>query len=192
MPAEGRESVTRILAEMADGDRSAAADLLAHVYDELHRLAVALFRDQRAGHTLQPTALVHEAYLKLSASDGVRETNRAEYLALASTVMRHLLVDHARSRHAAKRGGGRERVTLSALSGDQPGNRVDVLALEEALGKLVRLNARDAQLVELRYFGGLTSEEAAEVLGISRTEAARRWRTTRAWLADELRELDVP
>ncbi|MFG0260674.1 MAG: ECF-type sigma factor [Phycisphaerales bacterium JB041] len=181
-----KQAVTRILAGLASGDRSAVGELLPLVYDELHSLASAFFRDQRPGHTLQPTALVHEAFIKLCDRDDIEAGNRPQFLALASKVMRHLLVDHARARLAAKRGGAWERVTLSGLASNASATEIDVLALEDALEKLAALNEKDARLVELRFFGGLTSEEAAESLGISRTQAARRWRIVRAWLADEV------
>ena len=186
MPKPSDDAVTQLLAEMASGDQSVAKELLPLLYDELREMADHVLRAERPGHTLQPTALVHEAFVKLSGRDDIRATNRTQFLVLASKVMRYLLVDHARTKKAAKKGGGWDRITLSGLKRDTPADRLDVLALEEALEKLATLNERDARMVELRFYGGLTSEEAAEALGISRTEVARRWRITRAWLAAQL------
>jgi RNA polymerase sigma factor (TIGR02999 family) len=185
---ERDEHVTRILSELDSDARPAAAQFLPQLYDELHRLAVARFRAQPAGHTLQPTALVHEAYAKLAESPHVAFKDSRHFLTLASKVMRQILVDHARAKATAKRSNRRERLTLSDQIEDPPVSQVDLLALEEALNKLATLDARKAQLVELRFFGGLTEPDAAGVLGISRTEASRWWRTTRAWLAQELRD----
>ncbi len=186
------DPVTRIRASFAAG-RSAASDAeIASLYDELHAMADAFFRDQRPGHTLQPTALVHEAFLKLADANGDQPRTRGQFFALASAVMRHILVDHARARMAAKRGGGWERLTLSGIAsggGDHP-DRIDLLALEEALQKLHALDPDDATLVELRFFGGLTSDEAAEIVGLTRHQAIHRWTAVRAWLAEELAEQD--
>ncbi|MFK7959165.1 MAG: ECF-type sigma factor [Phycisphaerales bacterium] len=189
MTLPDQRTITAILADLADGDRDAARELLPHVYEELHRVAAALLRDQRPGHTLQPTALVHEAYLRLDGRDDVRARGRGEFFALAARVMRHLLVDHARERNAAKRGGGWQRVTLQGIGGSGAGQSPpDVLDLEAALVRLEALNPDDARLVELRFFGGLTGEEAGLAIGDSRNSAARRWRRVRAWLKNELAE----
>lgn len=182
--------ITRHLADIAAGDREAAAALLPKVYDELHGLAVAHFRGQPAGHTLQPTALVHEAYLKL-AGPGVEATDRTHFFVLASRIMRQILVDHARAKGSAKRGGGLQRVTLSEAVSKSGERDVDLLALDDALDKLAAMEPERARLVELRFFGGLTSEEAGAILGMSRTDAARKWRMARAWLARELRSGDA-
>lgn len=192
MAKQRPEVVTEVLSGLPVEEREGVAELLPQVYDELHRLALVFFRDQRPGHTLQPTALVHEAFVRLSNRDDIQVANRAQFLSLASRVMRHLLIDHARAKMTEKRGGGWERVTLSEVVPDQPTSEIDVLALEVALEKLALLNDRDARLVELRFFGGLTGEEAAEALGISRTEAARRWRVVRVWLADEIGGVSEP
>lgn len=186
--SERDEHITRILTELDSDTRPGASQLLPHLYDELHRLAVAHFRGQPAGHTLQPTALVHEAYAKLVESSNVVIKDRRHFLALASKVMRQVLVDHARAKATAKRRNERERVTLSEQIEDLPEQPVDLLALEEALNKLATMDEKKARLVELRFFGGLTEVEAADVLGVSRTKASRWWRTTRAWLAQELRD----
>jgi RNA polymerase sigma-70 factor (ECF subfamily) len=166
----------------SDADR-----LFALVYDRLHSLARRHMAAERAGHTLQPTALVHEAYLKLADQREARIANRTQFLAIASQAMRRILVDHARARSAEKRGGG---LTLVTLRTDIPGEEreLDVLRLDEALDRLAELDPRQARLVELRFFGGLEIEEAAEALGTSRTTAIRDWRLARAWLAHELRD----
>ena len=188
MISERDEHITRILTEFDSDARPAAMQFLPQLYDELHNLAVAHFRGQPAEHTLQPTALVHEAYAKLAAGSNMPVKDQRHFLTIASKVMRQVLVDHARAKATAKRRNERDRVTLSEQIEDLPTQTVDLLALEEALNKLATMNAKKARLVELRFFGGLTEVEAADVLGISRTEAARWWRTTRAWLAQELRD----
>jgi RNA polymerase sigma-70 factor (ECF subfamily) len=167
-------------------------DLAPHVYAELRRLAGAQLRSQADGHTLQPTALVNEAWMKLARHPDLHFDNRHAYLALASSAMRQVLVDHARGKLRDKRGGDWQRVTLASLEGSEGESDVDLLALEDALSELAKLNPDRVRLVELRFFGGLTESEAAEVLGISRREATRQWRAVRAWLhtrLDESKEL---
>ena len=158
------------------------SDHAPFVYDELKRLAAAQMRGQAAGHTLQPTALVSEAWMKLAAQPDLEFEDRRAYLILASKAMRQVLIDHARGKDAMKRGGRWNRLTLSEV--DVPGRAfdVDLLGLDEALEELERLNPDRARLVELRFFGGLTETEAGEVLGISRREASRQWRSARAFL----------
>ncbi|MCA9284272.1 MAG: sigma-70 family RNA polymerase sigma factor [Phycisphaerales bacterium] len=180
------EKVTLLLERAAAGSDSAAGELLELVYEELRRLAGGMFRDQRPGGTLQPTALVHEAYIKLVGQD-IAWSSRAQFFVVATQAMRSILVDHARSRHRAKRGGGWQRVTLEAVDATpamQDG--VDIESIDQALAALAQLDPRKARLVELRFFGGLTSEEAAEVLDISRSTAAEEWRVARAWLYQRL------
>ena len=160
------------------------------VYDELRRLAGAQLRLQASGHTLQPTALVNEAWLKLAANPDLVFEDRRAYLVLASRAMRQVLIDHARGKQRDKRGGGWQRVTLGALESAEESLDVDLLALDEALAQLAELNEDRVRLVELRFFGGLTETEAAEVLGISRREASRQWRAVRAWLQTRLNEAD--
>jgi RNA polymerase sigma factor (TIGR02999 family) len=174
------------LSDFGSGDQEAVRDLLPKVYDELRRLAGTHLAAERTGHTLQPTALVHEAYVRLAERPAASITDRAHFFRLASKVMRQILVDHARSRAAAKRGAGAERVTLSEAADMPSGSDIDLLELEDALDRLAGLSVTKARLVELRFFGGLTIEEAAATLDISRTQATREWRTARAWLADEL------
>ncbi len=179
------QTVTRLLNQVAAGESAATEELFPLVYDQLRALASRYFRDQAAGHTLQPTALVHEAYLKLVGPTDIQWESRRQFLALASKAMRSILVDHARRKNRAKRGGGWQRVSIDVAEAFRPASGVgvlDMLALDEALSKLAELDKRQEQLVELRFFGGLKAEQAAEVLGISTTTATHQWRVARAWL----------
>jgi RNA polymerase sigma factor (TIGR02999 family) len=164
-----------------------AARLMPVVYDELRRLAAGYLRRERPGQTIQATALVHEAYLRLIAEQPHQWNDRTHFLAVAALSMRQILVQRARRRNAAKRGGDPERITLDdrllASSGSSP---VDVIALDEALDRLTALDAQQARIVELRYFGGLTVEEIAETLDISPATVKRHWTLARAWLKREL------
>lgn len=160
---------------------------MGSMYPELHAIARRHLGGAADAHTLQPTALINEAYLKLAAHTGVEVRDRAHFAALVSRVMRQILVDHARSKLAEKHGGGRDRVSISAVQDDTAAADYEVLALDEALRELSALNATKAKLVELRFFAGLTETEAADALGMSRAEATRQWRMTRAWLAQRLR-----
>ena len=181
--------VTDLLRAWAAGDPAALDELLPLVYDELRRQARRYMRAQPPGHTLQTTALVHEAYLRLVGQSHVDWQSRAHFLGVASKAMRSILVDHARARSAAKRGGAARAITLDEAGGvaDARSQRgVDVLALDEALARLAELDSRKSQLVELRYFGGLGIEEAAAVLGVSPATVKREWTTARAWLRREL------
>lgn len=180
------QNVTVLLEQAAAGSESAAGELLAVVYEELRGLAGAMFRNQRPGGTLQPTALVHEAYLKLVAQD-IAWSSRAQFFVVATKAMRSILVDHARSRNRGKRGGDWHRVTLEAADATPASEHgVPVDAIDDALVALAECDPRKAHLVELRFFGGLTAEEAAEVLGIARSTAAEEWRVARAWLYERL------
>jgi RNA polymerase sigma factor (TIGR02999 family) len=177
--------VTRLLQAWSEGDAAALDELLPVVYRELHRQAQRYMRGQSPGHTLQATALVNEAYLRLAGTDPVDWKSRAHFFGVAAKAMRSMLVDHARARRASKRGGGAEPVTLTAA--DEAGaQQVEVLELDETLQRLADLDPRKANLVELRWFGGLSIEEAAEVLDVSPATAKREWRTARAWLRREL------
>lgn len=182
--------VTQLLLAWASGDRSAEGELLPAVYAELHRQASRAMRREHAEHTLQATALVHEAYLRLVDQRRVQWHNRAHFFGIAAQLMRRVLVDHARQRHAAKRGGGATQVTLG--DADQPagahagGDVLDVLALHDALERLAVLDPEQARLVELRYFGGMNIDETAEALGVSPATVKREWATARAWLRREL------
>jgi RNA polymerase sigma-70 factor, ECF subfamily len=170
--------------------------LIPLVYDQLHRVAAARFGRERGNHTLQPTALVHEAYLRLVDQRRVRWQNRAHFIGVAAHLMRRILIDHARGRRAAKRGGPYENLTLANAIDELPAVRtpagpnqideIDVLALEEALTRLTALDAQQGRIVELRFFGGLTVEETAEVLGISAATVKRDWRLAKAWLHREM------
>lgn len=186
MPDERPVDVTLLLRESRAGDAGALARLLPAVYDELRRLAASYLRRERAGHTLQPTALAHEAWIRLVDATRVEWRDRAQFLAIAARSMRQILVDHARTRDAIKRGGAHDRVTLSRVEGFTPGPDLDVLALEEALEALEALDPRKARIVELRFYGGLTAKEAASALGVSETTVENEWRFARAWLANRL------
>lgn len=168
-------------------NRRAVADaMLPLVYDELRLLAASYLRRERPNHTLQATAVVHEAYLRLVAQTGMEWTDRAHFTALMAHMMRQLLVDHIRERGAVKRGGGLERVALDEAAVSTQGRPCGLLALDDALSSLARLDAQKATIIELHFFGGLTLEEVAEVLGVSRTTVKRQWRRARAWLYREL------
>ena len=179
--------VTGLLFDWARGDRRALDRLLPLVYDELRRIAARQLRRERAGHTLQPTALVHEAYVKLVDQRHVDWRNRAHFYGVASQVMRRLLVDHARRHNANKRGNGFEWVAIDEGLNVPAPNQIPVLVFDDVIGRLEKLDRRLAQLVEVRAFGGCTLEEAAEVLHVSKSTAKREWRTAKAWLMRELR-----
>jgi RNA polymerase sigma factor (TIGR02999 family) len=185
MTPSSTPDVTALLRAWSDGDRAALEELVPIVYRELHRQAERYMRGQSPGHTLQATALVNEAYLRLVSRESVDWKNRAHFFGVAAKAMRSILVDHARARSASKRGGGADQVTLAAAD-EAGGQEVEVLELDEVLQQLAELDSRKAALVELRWFGGLSIEEAAEVLAVSSATAKREWRTARAWLRREL------
>ncbi len=171
-----------------EGDRSALEALTPLVHEELRRLAHHYMRQERPGHTLQTTALVNEAFLKLVDQKCVKFKSRSQFFALAATLMRHILVDHSRSRQYLKRGGGAQRVSLDKalnVCGDRDGNLV---ALDEALIQLAALDVRKSKVVELRFFGGLSVEETAEALGVSAVTVMREWSMAKAWLYNSLNE----
>jgi RNA polymerase sigma factor (TIGR02999 family) len=178
--------VTRLLLQWNRGDAAALERLIPLVAGELRRLAAHHLRRERAGHTLQPTALVNEAYLRLVDSRGMAWQDRAHFFGIASRLMRQILVEHARRRMSGKRGGGARQVTLEEWVAVEHPRAVDVLALEEALGRLAAIDARKAPVVELKFFGGLSVEETAEVPGVSAGTALRDWAMARAWLLREL------
>jgi RNA polymerase sigma factor (TIGR02999 family) len=180
-------AVTRLLLAWSGGDAGARDALLPLVYHELRRVARQHLRHERPGHTLQPTALVHEAYMKLVDLRRLRWQGRAHFFAVAARLMRRILVDHARGRAAAKRGGGRRMIALQGLGEASPEPELDVVALDEALARLAALDPRQERIVELRFFAGLDVEETARVLGISPATVKREWRTAKAWLYRELR-----
>lgn len=183
-----RSQATQLVAAMNAGDRSARDALLPLLYADLRAQAMAYFRAQRADHTLQPTALVHEALLRIMGSDKIEWESRSHFLAVAAKAMRNVLADHARRRRAEKRGGAWERVTLTGLGSDGGERRIDALDLDEALDALGRINERQAQIVELRFYGGLTVEEVAHVLEVSPRTIELDWRMARAWLRNRLDE----
>jgi RNA polymerase sigma factor (TIGR02999 family) len=179
---------THILARVERGDPKAAEELLALVYDELRAVAAQKMANERPGHTLQPTALVHEAWMRLDRSEAPPFQNRAHYFGAAAEAMRRILIEHARRRLAAKRGAGAEVVDLDQLEISSPAaDDTQLLALNEALEKLAALDLRKAELVKLRYFVGLNFEEAAAALGIAVPTAKQWWAYARAWLAVEMR-----
>lgn len=178
--------VTLVLAKVARGDDSAVAELLPLVYEQLRKLARSYFRRQRPDHTLQPTALVHEAFLRMIGSDKTALSDRTHFFAVAATAMRQILIDHARRHGAAKRGGDRGRVSIESVETEVCVGGVDVLSLHEALERLAARSERQARIVELRVFGGLTCDQAARVLGFSPKTIEADWYLARAWLRREL------
>lgn len=188
-PAEGEDAILRLLRDARGGDAGAAGRLMDMIYEELRRLARAVFRDQKSNHTLQPTTLIHDAFVRLVQSDK-ELSSRRHFFALAAKAMRQILTDHARRKGALKRPGERDRVSMSDPSLVSIQDSLDVVALDEALKDLAALNERHARLVELRFFGGLTIEEAAEELEVSRQTAVNDWTTARAWLRAQLSEDD--
>jgi RNA polymerase sigma factor (TIGR02999 family) len=181
------DEVGRLLDEARAGKREALEALLPLVYDELHHVAAAYMRRERPGQTLQATALVHEAYLRLVREPNTRWANRAHFCAIAAGSMRQILVERARARHAIKRGGEWRRVTLTdAVHQDTAG--LDIEALDQALSRLAGMSPDLARLVEVRFFGGLTIEEAAEALGVSPATVKRKWASARVWLQHELEQ----
>jgi RNA polymerase sigma factor (TIGR02999 family) len=184
--------VTLLLRQVAGGNQDAAAKLIPLVYKELHRVAEHHLWQERPDHTLQPTALVHEAYLKLVAQRNADWQNRAHFFAVASHQMRRILVDYARGRLRAKRGGKKVMVPLDKVFIPSRDRCDELLALDESLEKLAKLDARQSRVVELRFFGGLSVEEAAKVLDVSSKTVKREWSMAKAWLYGELKERHGP
>lgn len=178
--------VTGILVRLSDGDRDAVNDLLPLVYEELRRLAGSYLRQERSDHTLQPTALVNEAYLKMVDINQISWQNKAHFVAVAANQMRRILVDHARRRNAFKRGGEFHILTLNDEIDKASDETTELIELDDALTELARMDALKAQIVEMRYFGGLTMDEVAEVLGVSVITVKRHWKMTKAWLYGRL------
>jgi RNA polymerase sigma factor (TIGR02999 family) len=176
-----RENITKLLIDFGKGDRAALDEMLPLVYSELKRLASYYLSQERTGHTLQTTALVHEAYMRLVDQQNVNWKNRAQFLGVAAEMMRRILVNHARDRAAAKRGGGAKRVSLrlADVGGETD---IDLIALDQALTEFSTLDARKSRIVELKFFGGLTIEEIGEVMGISHGTVERELMLARAWL----------
>jgi RNA polymerase sigma factor (TIGR02999 family) len=180
------DDVTQLLENWSNGDREALERLMPLVYDELHRLARRYLRRERSDHTLQSTALVHEAYLKMVDQKNVRWQNRAHFFGVAAQSIRHILVDHARSHLAAKRGAGAAKLSLDEAIGVPEKREVDLLALDQALKGLAVLDPQQGRIVELRFFGGLSIDETAEVLHISPATVKRDWVMAKAWLYQNL------
>jgi RNA polymerase sigma-70 factor, ECF subfamily len=179
--------VTALLGELTKGNPEAGPKLIPLVYSELRRMAAGYMRRERTGHTLQATALVHEAYLKLLGQRSVDWQNRAHFFGIAAQVMRRILIDHARGHVRDKRGGGREAVPLDEALVFSPERSKDFLVLDSALDRLAEVDPRQARIVELRFFGGLTVEETAEVLSVSPKTVKRDWSVAKAWLHGELK-----
>jgi RNA polymerase sigma factor (TIGR02999 family) len=177
-----RTGITQLLAAASDGDQAALDALLPVVYNELRRLADHYLRQERPDHTLQATALVHEAYLRLVDQTNISWQNRAHFFSVAAQVMRHILVDHARAHKAEKRGGGEQKLSLDEAISFFAERDVNLVALDEALNELTKLDAQQGRIVELRFFGGLTIEESAEVLKITPGTVRYDWRMAKAWL----------
>ena len=184
---QSTEGITQLLIDWGQGDQAALDKLMPLVHSELKRLASNYLRRERAGHTLQPTALVNEAYLKLVGQKNAKWQNRAQFFGISAQLMRRILVDHAR-RHQAEKRGGSEQERLSITSAEKIANqpKVDLLALNEALDELGRMDPQQSRIVELKFFAGLSIEETAEVLGISHATVERDWKLARAWLRRQL------
>lgn len=186
MPGTTPQPVSELLAQWRAGDEESLRRLVPLVYEELRRLAHCYLRRERADHTLQTTALVNEAYLCLMKQEPINLENRAHFFAVCANLMRQILIQYARRRNAAKRGAG-YRLTFDDAMGVVPNRNVDLIALDDALNELARLDPQQSRIVELRFFGGLSIEETSQVLGISPTTVKRYWTTARAWLYDEVR-----
>jgi RNA polymerase sigma factor (TIGR02999 family) len=188
MPQNADVQPTELLRAWSQGDESAREKLIPLLYAELHRLARRYMRQERPDHTLQATALVNEAYLRLIDVNRVEWRNRTHFLALAAEMMRRILIESARSRHRQKRGGGAVRVSLDEIGELPEAQESNLVALSDALSELARFDARMSQVVELRFFGGLSVEETADVLNVSPETVTRDWKTAKAWLVRELRQ----
>jgi RNA polymerase sigma factor (TIGR02999 family) len=182
----GNGDVTRLLADWSNGDRRALDELLPLVYEELRHLANAYLRREREGHTLQSTALVHEAFLRLVKQRDVQWRGRAHFFGIAAQMIRRILVDHARAQRADKRGAGAVRLELDESIAVAQQRDLDLIALDDALGRLAVLDERQSRIVELRFFAGLSVEDTAEVMGISTATVKREWASARAWLFREV------
>jgi len=186
MPEPHDHEVTRLLHEWAGGSRQAVTRLMELVYPELRRIAARHLRGERRGHTLQPTALVHEAYLRLARQPDQNWQDRAHFFAVAARIVRRVLVDHARARRTVKRGEGRVTITLSDASASVKPPEVDLLDLDTALTALEQLDAQQSRVVELRYFAGLSVEETAAVLSVSESSVKRDWVVAKTWLRRQM------
>jgi RNA polymerase sigma factor (TIGR02999 family) len=180
--------ITELLAEWREGNQSALDELYPLVYDELHRLARRYMSRERKGHTLQTTALINEAYVRLVDQKNVQWANRSHFFAISAQIMRRILIDHARRYGYAKRGGGAKQVSLEEVAAIVPEQGRELIRLDEALKSLAERDPRRSQVVELRYFGGLNNEEIAGVLNVSQNTVTRDWNMARAWLYQQLSE----
>jgi RNA polymerase sigma-70 factor (ECF subfamily) len=187
-PVSPSKELTGLLLDWSEGDQSALEKLTPLVHEELRRLAHHYMRLERPGHTLQTTALVNEAYLRLIDQKRVHFTDRTHFFALAATLMRHILVDHARERQNLKHGGGAQRVSLDEALIVSANRHDDLMALDEALSRLADIDPRKSKVVELRFFGGLSVDETAEALGVSGVTVMREWSMAKAWLYNSLNE----
>ena len=178
--------ITELLDQVRDDNARATAELMDRVYNELHRLAASYMRRERGDHTLQATAVVHEAYLRLVGQRHIAWKNRAHFLGVAAQMMRRILVDHARAHLCRRRGGSQQKVSLDEVSISPRTHSADLVALDEALTRLAEIDARQARVVELRFFGGLTEEETAKTLGVSTKTVNRDWLIAQAWLRGEI------
>jgi len=183
-----QHEITQLLAEWSDGNQSALDELYPLVYDELHRLARRYMSRERKGHTLQTTALINEAYVRLVDQKNVHWANRSHFFAISAQIMRRILIDHARRHAYAKRGGGAQQVSLDEAAVVTKGIGLELVRLDEALQVLAKLDQRRCHVVELRYFGGLSNEEIASVLNVSENTVTRDWNMARAWLYQQLSE----
>jgi RNA polymerase sigma-70 factor (ECF subfamily) len=181
-----KNDITQLLARWNSGDQDAFEGLFAAVYDELRRLASSYMRRERSGHTLQTTALVNEAYMRLVGQQQVPWANRLHFFALAAKIMRQILMDHARSRKMQKRGGGAVKLSLDEALVVSDERAAELIALDDALAELAKIDSRQSQIVELRFFGGLTLEETAQFLNISSDTVTRDWKVAKAWLYREI------
>ena len=181
-----QHQITQLLAEWSDGNQSALDELYPLVYEELHRLARRYMSRERKGHTLQTTALINEAYVRLVDQRNVRWANRSHFFAISAQIMRRILIDHARRQAYAKRGGGAKQVSLEEAAIVAPDQASELVRLDEALQTLAKLDERRCHVVELRYFGGLSNEEIAGVLKVSENTVTRDWNLARAWLYQQL------
>lgn len=181
-----RGKITQLLLDWNEGDGDAAEELIPLVYETLRRIAASYFQRERSGHTLQATAIVHEAYVSLIENNGIVWKSRSHFIGFMARLMRRVLVDHVRERRCAKRGGRDHKVTLAEAESLSTETRPDLVALHEALLSLEEMDPRKASLVEMRFFGGLSVEETADALEISRATAIREWRRAKAWLYREL------
>ncbi len=187
MAQASTQELTQLLVQLSEGKSQAVDDILPLIYDELRRLASNYLRRERSDHTLQPTALVHEAYIKLIDQTQVKWQNRAHFFGIAANIMRRILVDYARQHKADKRGGAAEKLPLEEeILIVSEGKSAELLALDEALENLAKIDPQKSKIVELRYFGGLSVEETAEVLGVSEITVKRHWRMAKAWLYGQL------